>query len=418
MPLEVGIIGAGIAGYAAAIAMRRAGHHVELFERSKLSNEVGAGIHISPNGIRILDHWNFDHDGAGAVEAQQMRVVNPATLEVNAQWPIKNVRERFGHPAYQYHRVDLHSGLRSLAEDKSAQPGPPAFTRVDTQVVDVDVEKGIITLSSGEAIKKDLCIIADGAKTKHASKITEKAEPIWKNGRSVYRALIPFDKITERPELYEYFKDQEPGYWVPTLLPPNPKPIFLITFPCKSGQILNVALLHQTREDQVDSEDWQSPATVDDLLSATEGFHPHVHEILKFAPEVKVFTLFGKALLHRLTKGKAVIIGDAAHLMQPTFAQGAVLALEEAATLEVLFSGVERSDISGRLKLYNDIVLPHAHLVQVLSDVAPFTNPPEREQAAKLSKKPLFPHTAGPLSDPVQDFFWDYDAFEVARKAL
>ena len=72
MPLRIGIIGAGIAGLGAAIALRRAGHEVEVFEQSQFKNEVGAAITITPNGTRVLNHWGFDHEKARGVKSEQV----------------------------------------------------------------------------------------------------------------------------------------------------------------------------------------------------------------------------------------------------------------------------------------------------------------------------------------------------------
>jgi salicylate hydroxylase len=71
--MDVGIVGAGIAGLAAAIALRRAGHRVEVFEKSEFKNEIGAAIMLTPNGNRILRRWGFNFDKAGAVDTLQFR---------------------------------------------------------------------------------------------------------------------------------------------------------------------------------------------------------------------------------------------------------------------------------------------------------------------------------------------------------
>lgn len=96
----------------------------------------------------------------------------------------------------------------------------------------------------------------------------------------------------------------------------SPAVVFVVTYPCRDGSVLNIAIPHPTRADQKDKEDWHSPASVDDMLLATAGFHPDVHELFKLASDVKVFTLFKREPLDRLTRGKAVVVGDAAHVLQ------------------------------------------------------------------------------------------------------
>jgi salicylate hydroxylase len=160
MPLSVGIVGAGIAGLGAAIGLKRAGHSVELFETSRLQNEIGAAITITPNGVKVLDAWGFDHVKAGATTAKQLRMVDAETLETKIHTDFSDVPERFGHEFYQYHRVDLHSGLRALAE----REGGGLVLRTGSKVAGVDAEKGIITLEGGKEVKKDLVVIANGAR--------------------------------------------------------------------------------------------------------------------------------------------------------------------------------------------------------------------------------------------------------------
>lgn len=135
----------------------------QLFETSTLKNEIGAAITITPNGTRVLDHWSFDHKKAGAVESQQMRMPDHASLETKVHFDLGGIRSQFGHGLYHYHRVDLHSGLRDLAEGED-QPGTPARSTTGTRVIDVDVEQGIIVLEGGVRVKKDLVVIANGVK--------------------------------------------------------------------------------------------------------------------------------------------------------------------------------------------------------------------------------------------------------------
>jgi hypothetical protein len=95
-----------------------------------------------------------------------------------------------------------------------------------------------------------------------------------------------------------------------------------------------------------------------------------------------------------------------------------VVALEEAATLEALFKGVEAAEVEDRLRLYNDVMLDHVQVVHLLSDAPPFAESEFRERAAKVSKRPIFPSMTPQFTRPIQDFFYGYDAFEEARKGL
>lgn len=82
MGLQVGIVGAGVAGLSAAIALRRIGHDVEVFERSQFKNENGAAVSLTPNGGRILEDWGFDAVKAGGIENKQVsfQTTSPSLL--------------------------------------------------------------------------------------------------------------------------------------------------------------------------------------------------------------------------------------------------------------------------------------------------------------------------------------------------
>lgn len=161
--LQVGIVGAGIAGLAAAIALRRANCDVEVFERSSFKNEIGAAVTITPNSARVLDHWGFDSAKAQATENLQLRMKMGATLETAYQDVYGDMEETYGHKNWAFHRVDLHDGLIKLATDPDLSKGHPAKIRLATEVVGVDCIKGALTLVNGEQSKKDMIVVADGA---------------------------------------------------------------------------------------------------------------------------------------------------------------------------------------------------------------------------------------------------------------
>jgi salicylate hydroxylase len=168
---QAGIIGAGIAGLAAAIALRRAGWQCEVFERSTFKNEIGAAISVTPNATRCLDHWGFDTAKARPVENQQMRIMMAEDLQVvfNQEYP--DLEQQFGYKSWSFHRVDLHKGLLDLAVERDECKGLPAVIRLGCQVQGVDFSEGNIVFANGKSIKKDLIVVADGA---HVSLNTEE----------------------------------------------------------------------------------------------------------------------------------------------------------------------------------------------------------------------------------------------------
>lgn len=154
MGIQAIVVGAGIAGLSAAIALNKAGHDVVVYERSGFRNEVGAAITVTSNGVRVLKSWGFDPKAAGAVVASRFEMANGKTLETLYNEPFDDVESRFGYPVHFYHRVDLHRELRKLAESLGTQ------IKLTSPVEDVDAE-GAVRIGE-QWVSADLVVIADG----------------------------------------------------------------------------------------------------------------------------------------------------------------------------------------------------------------------------------------------------------------
>ena len=122
--LHVIIAGAGIAGLTTAIALRRAGHRVDVYERSSLNNELGAAIHVPPNAARFLLSWGLKPSDWGFVTSQSITFQDSQTLEVTEKEYNPASAAGDGIPLYLAHRVDLHSALKDMATQVDG-PGEP-----------------------------------------------------------------------------------------------------------------------------------------------------------------------------------------------------------------------------------------------------------------------------------------------------
>ncbi|KAI1067015.1 hypothetical protein LB506_003906 [Fusarium annulatum] len=388
MVLKVGVIGAGIGGLSAAIALRRTGAQVEVFERSNFKDEIGAAITITPNGMRVLRHFGFDPKTARGVQNKQMRMVHPQTLEDLVVENFSHVEDDYGAPFVFFHRVDLHTALKEMALSSDERySGLPVVIHNGHSVMSLDCEKATIVLDNGQTFQKDLVVVADGVRV-----------------------------INKDPDLKAIFKDQDPGFWVPFDLPTG---TFLVTYPCRDGKILNVAFRHKTKAENEHAVDWNTDTNIQDITAMVGGFNPLVARLFSLSTSVSVHKLFRREPLETYTRARAVIIGDAAHPIQPTHAQGAVLAIEEAAALEALFKDMQDSEqIAERLGLYNDILKRRIHVTQLLSDAQPGISSVLRQRAEDIWGEGIFPPDAMNFTRPIRDFFYSYDVMEEAGKVL
>ncbi|KAK5452820.1 hypothetical protein LTS15_006968 [Exophiala xenobiotica] len=401
--LEVGVIGAGIAGLSAAIAISRAGHAVELYEKSRFRNETGAAIVIGPNGTRVLSRWGFDFDEAGALDYSQMRRIRADTLE------------SYGDRWLLFHRADLHTGLKKLVEGRQPQPK----INLGTAVKDVDVDGGIITLASGEQVKKDLVIIADGAHGELISKVIGRPCPVSKSPMSMYRFLQPFDKVLAHPEAGQFYKNKPSGFTTFYKTEVGRLGLLINTYPCRGGELLYVALVLPTKSGEKELDGCDSPADYQDVISDAKAFHPAVQAICEDATEVKVYTQMWRDPLERSSKGRAVLIGDAGHLMLPTHGQGASMALEDGLALETLFKGItSKSDVEGQVQLFDKLRRPRVSAVQTMSNK--MMGPPDRmlAEVKRYYDGPIPRRQAKTFSKEYDDFFFRYDIEEEAKNLL
>lgn len=413
MPLKVAVVGAGIAGLSAAVAIREAGHKVIVYEQSTFKNETGAAITITPNGCRILDSWGFDHDAAHVTEAKQVKQVFADTLEVFQLEDLTDVPSEFGGGFNFYHRADLHSELLRLAKRRCVDEIGSIEIKLGYRVVKLDVETGKAEFEDGKLEKYDLVVVADGVKSTLASDVCTSAGTLIRAPRSVFRMLIQFREIMSDPELSKMWQNQSAGYLTFFLGPKFGRGLHLVTYPCRSSTQLNLALLHDTHAEDEAKDDWNDAADRERMLEEAKNCHELVQKLLEKAETVHVHKLLLKEPLGNLNKDRAVVIGDAAHPMFPTHAQGAVLAIEEAAALGYLLTGVEATKVQERLKLYGDLLLERAHVVQMMSNFGSY-----QEAYAESKSRKLFPEGSPMYGDAVRKYFYGWDVLQEVGKLL
>jgi 2-polyprenyl-6-methoxyphenol hydroxylase-like FAD-dependent oxidoreductase len=260
-----------------------------------------------------------------------MRMVDPHTLEDLIVQDFGQVEDDYNAPFMFFHRVDLHTALKDMAVSRDL-PGTPVVINNGQSVSSLNCEDGTIVLANGDVFHKDLIVIADGVRvsqigtssrrkdlipfqTKFINNITQKDTKLEDAGFSFYRCLIPFEEAKKDPDLASIFKDQEPGFWVPF---EHLTGTYLVTYPCRDQKMLNVAFRHETKPDNEHADDWNTDTNIDDVVAMVERFHPSLPKLFKLTSSLSVHKIFRREPLDTYTRGRAVIIGDAAHPMQPT----------------------------------------------------------------------------------------------------
>lgn len=343
---EIVIIGGGIGGLAAGVGLQRAGFRVRIFEQAPQLGEVGAGLSISPNGalgLHALGVFDAFRDHAYAPDYQVVRHYQSG--RVLAQVPRgERLEETYGERYYVIHRADLQRVLADavLANDPDAIITGHRFADLEQDGAGVSVR-----FDNGEWRRCDVLIGADGVRSRVRSTLFG-AEEVKFTGYVAWRGLVPIEKVPLEA------LDPPSQVWI--------GPGHMINrYPVRGGRLLNfVAFAERSGWEE---EGWSIPAAVSELAAEFAGWHPHVTKIIEAVPQENLFkwALCARSALMRWVKGRATLLGDAAHPLLPYLGQGAVMAIEDAVLLARAFRAAP--DIPEALARYEGARVGRARLV-------------------------------------------------------
>lgn len=291
---ETIILGAGVAGLSAALALHRHGLGSRIYEQAPALTEVGAGLQISPNGAVVLRALGLaDALEKASVRPKQVRLINGETGRDVARLPLT------GQDYHFLHRADL---IEILAE-AAAQAGIPiTLGQKATRIVGNQVFFG------DTQINAETIIGADGL---HAISIDRLHDDPVFTGQVAWRALIPGTKA-EPPEVQVHMG---PGR-------------HLVRYPLRGGQLINLVGVEE--RDAWAADGWHHETGPDAFARAFAGFTPSIRAELDRLERAHLWGLHLHPIAETWVRGATVLLGDAAHPMLPFLAQGANMALEDA----------------------------------------------------------------------------------------
>jgi salicylate hydroxylase len=391
-PLHALVIGAGIGGTAAAIALRRAGLDVSLFEKTMAQREVGAGIQISPNVSRLLSRY-------GLGEAMARAAVRPAAV-VFRRWQDgrvlgreelgDSIENRYGAPYYHFHRADLIALLADAFGRNEIKLG--------RRLVDVEQDESGVTarFEDGTSERGDLLIGADGIHSQVRERLFGVEKPRF-SGQIANRGLAPAERIAHLGLPLDVTN------WV------GPGGHFVHYF-VSSGRFLNfVAVIEEATWTR---EQWSDRGSISDAARKYEGWHPQIATILNAVDETYKWALFDRDPLPEWTLGRVALLGDACHPMLPYMAQGAAQAIEDGAALAACLKHAA-FDIPSALRAYVTLRKPRATEVQERSR-ANSTSFHLRDGPQQLERDQLFATRGVRGSAEAMNKLYGYDAEAVA----
>ncbi|GAD98442.1 salicylate hydroxylase, putative [Paecilomyces variotii No. 5] len=414
MPLKVVVVGAGIGGLSAAVALREAGHSVHVLEKSRFLGEVGAALLVAPNGARVLDRLGFSFTRARGMARSCWELLDGGSLEPIETADLRDAGDRFGAPLYTMQRAHLHKELADLATRSRKQDGLPDVTlSLGTRVCTADAETGVVVVEDGTQYHVDLIVAADGLHSVLRSVVlgngqAAKPEP---TGLSSFRFQLSTSAVANDPKFLELLKRKSDG---PSILADTTDPMtarHMVWYDCQNGEVQNFVGVYD-RQTQDNPQDCKS-----EMLAEFSHFHPDLLHMVQMAPEISNWPLSVYKPLPQWTSGKIVLIGDAAHPMLPFSGQGANQAIEDAGALGYMLADVHSSeDIPTRLKLFEKARMLRVARTQTLSKVRLGK---EKEVQEELRQYADPPGSAVPATFPERyqhDF--GFDVFGKCNKLL
>ncbi|KAA8904951.1 hypothetical protein TRICI_005373 [Trichomonascus ciferrii] len=355
-PLKIAIVGAGIGGLAAAIALRRHGHEVHIYEKHDFAHEVGASISCAANGGRHLVEWGVDVKAAKPVFLKDLIRHDWETGKVKAIYPFEDYSDKYGVPYFMFHRKDIHTVLLNTALGDKID-GNPCELHVNHNAV--KWEDNTVYFENGRSVTADLIIGADGVGSTMRKLIGVKPD-YHPSTSCCYRCLVTNEDV-QKYNFYDFTKNGAIEFWGGEGIDK------IVISPCSNGDIISFYCFYPSSYNNLRKDGWDNDATLEQLLDTFPKLDSQIRDMFKRAFDIKQWRLYVHEEYETWSNGNTTLMSDAAHPMLPDQSQGACQAIEDAAALGYIFSKKFNFSVPDGLKIYEQVRKPRATKVQKAS---------------------------------------------------
>jgi salicylate hydroxylase len=341
---KIAIVGGGLAGLAAANALRTCGMNPEVFETAPALGEIGAAVNASPQAVKALRAIGVgDRVAAVAYSSPGIYTRNMQTgefLEFNDRY---KAAERYGAPYYSFHRADLLDALASGLDHGAIHLGH-RLTGVEEQGDRVG-----LSFANGAQVEAEIVIAADGVRSVIRQALYGDDNPSY-TGQMVWRSLLNGSVVPEDV--------LEPTGHIQWVGPGR----HLIAYYIRAKKFVNIVTQQDT--DKWVEEGWSTRGDPDEMRASFPNSEPRLAKLLSLVTDCSKWGLFTRPLTQNWGRGRIQLIGDAAHAMLPNAGQGACQAFEDA---YILARWLEARDPVEAFAGFRRIRIPRVHGVQRLS---------------------------------------------------
>jgi salicylate hydroxylase len=312
----IAIVGGGIGGLAAALALIRRGIDVDVYEQAPELRELGAGVQISANGTRVLH-------ALGLKEALAKVQVLPAGKAIRLwntgqSWKLFDLGmesvERYGFPYITIHRGDLHGVIAQAL--LLAKPGAIHLNRKCIGLSQTP-DRVELHFEGAEPVTAKLVVGADGVHSVVRASLFGAPKPEF-CGIIAWRGVVSMERVPASISRTIGTNWVGPGGHV-------------VHYPLRAGKLLNFVGMGERTDWTV--EGWNVRGTTEEVLNDFPGWHADVHALIRNIDVPYKWALALRPTMEAWSKGRCTLLGDACHPMVPFLAQGAVMALEDGLVL-------------------------------------------------------------------------------------
>jgi len=325
--LDVAVIGGGIGGICTALALRRQGHTVTMYERADFAGEVGASISCAANGTQWLHEWDVDIEKGDGVILLQLINRDWNTGEPVSVVDLHDYKEkyvlldffevtvqltahRWGNYYYMFHRQYMHRMLMECATQERGE-GTPVVLKVNHKCTSIDTSSGDITFENGVTAHHDLVLGCDGigSAVRKAIGINVEKRP---SDSSCLHANVTTEEAVKLG-LPDYSKDAAIEYWGG-----HNSVNKIVLSPCNGGSLLSYYCFFPRTKGDYAGQNWDADAPVEDLLAPYPDLDRQVFKHLAIGKEIRPWRLWVHEPYSHWQKGVVGIMGDAAHPVSAT----------------------------------------------------------------------------------------------------
>lgn len=318
--MKVLIAGGGIGGLTTALCCLHHGHDVTVFEQAPAFDEVGAGIQLPPNAMKVFEALGVDSvmaEKAFEPEAIEARMGETGRTLFTIPLAEQSIA-MWGSPYLHIHRADYIAALRDALLNRALYA---VAVNAKVTAYTQDREGVTVTLENGRQFSGDVLIGADGIKSSIRDIMLGPDDPVF-TGNMAWRAVVPIEALGA------HLPNPTACVWMG-------KGRHAVTYRLRKGQLANfvgVVERDDWAEESSTEENWTEQGRRKDAMKDFAGWHPVITKLIENVPESALYrwALFDRKPLPRWTDGRVALLGDAAHPMLPFLAQGAAMAVEDA----------------------------------------------------------------------------------------